>query len=280
MGVKMIVVDMDGTFLDQNNQYNQARFARVFQALQARQVKFVVASGSQYQRLQNQFDPYRQSLDFISQNGAIVNHGDDLLRVDALADDDLQALLALIAKGFPAGTIVQKTISGLAQTYVPRQASPETLAIIKQYYHAVTLVDHFDQLTGRSVNDQITKVGITFGPDVDYSQAVQQLRGSLPAGLMSQNSGFQTELIGNVGVDKVSCLRQLQTRYQIADDELMTFGDNENDLGMLTMTPWGFAMPNAYESIKKQSANIALADHNHDGILTTIEHYLKEGVIG
>ena len=89
---------------------------------------------------------------------------------------------------------------------------------------------------GRSVNDQITKVGITFGPDVDYSQAVQQLRGSLPAGLMSQNSGFQTELIGNVGVDKVSCLRQLQTRYQIADDELMTFGDNENDLGMLTMT--------------------------------------------
>lgn len=79
MGVKMIVVDMDGTFLDQNNQYNQARFARVFQVLQARRVKFVVASGSQYQRLQNQFDPYRQSLDFISQNGAIVHHGDDLL---------------------------------------------------------------------------------------------------------------------------------------------------------------------------------------------------------
>ncbi|QAR34621.1 HAD hydrolase family protein [Latilactobacillus curvatus] len=173
--------------------------------------------------------------------------------------------------------IVEKTISGLAKTYVPRQTSAEMLATIKRYYHAITLVDHFDQVTSQTVNDQITKVGITFSANSDYPQAGQQLRAGLLASLMSQNSGFQTELIGNVGVDKVSGIRQLQELYQIATDEVMTFGDNENDLGMLTMTPFGFAMPNAHAEIKKQSANIALADHNHDGVLATIDHYLREG---
>jgi len=73
----------------------------------------------------------------------------------------------------------------------------------------------------------------------------------------------------------VTGIQQLQTRYQIAADEIMTFGDNENDLGMLQMTPWGFAMPNASASIQQATRNIAIADYNHDGVLATIEAQLE-----
>lgn len=274
MTIKMIVVDMDGTFLDQDNTYQQARFGRLFEQLVQRQIHFVVASGSQYQRLQHQFAPWQNQLDYISQNGAIVHHGQQLLKVDALADSDLKQVLQVITTHFPTGAIVQRTISGLKQTYVPKQTPAATLATIRRYYQALQLVDDFAQVSAANVQDQITKVGVTFGPTIDYSQAVAQLRAALPAGLVSQNSGFHTELIGNTGIDKVTGIQQLQARYQIAADEIMTFGDNENDLGMLQMTPHGFAMPNAAALIRQKAPQLALADHNHAGVLATIEQQL------
>ena len=273
MSIKMVVVDMDGTFLNQDNTYNQRRFARIFEQFQARQIHFVVASGSQYQRLQNQFAPQKQIIDFISQNGAIVHQGDDLISVDALSEADLAEVLRIM-QAFGTTAIVQKTISGVKKTYVPAEIAAKTLANIQRYYHAIELVPDFATISQARVNDRITKIGLTFGPTVDYQQAVTQLKTALPASLASQNSGFQTELIGNAGIDKVTGIQQLQTRYQIEANEIMTFGDNENDLGMLQMTPWGFAMPNASPKIQQATRNVALAGHNHDGVLATIEAQL------
>ncbi|KRL59176.1 HAD hydrolase family protein [Latilactobacillus fuchuensis] len=201
MTIKMIVVDMDGTFLNQNNTYNQRRFARIFEQFQTRQIHFVVASGSQYQRLQNQFAPQKKIIDFISQNGAIVHQGDDLISVDALSEADLAEVLQIM-QTFGATAIVQKTISGVKKTYVPAEITAETLENIQRYYHAIELVSDFATLSQARVNDRITKIGLTFGATVNYQQAVTQLKAALPASLASQNSGFQTELIGNVGLIK------------------------------------------------------------------------------
>ena len=46
MPIKMIVTDMDGTFLNDAHTYNHARFAQALHLMQKRGVKFVLASGS------------------------------------------------------------------------------------------------------------------------------------------------------------------------------------------------------------------------------------------
>ena len=51
MTVKVIVTDMDGTFLDDAKQYDRDRFQAQFEPLKARNIEFVVASGSQYYQL-------------------------------------------------------------------------------------------------------------------------------------------------------------------------------------------------------------------------------------
>ena len=58
--VKMVAVDMDGTFLDDNKQYNRSRFLACYQQLTARDIKFVVASGNQYYQLKSFFSGGRQ----------------------------------------------------------------------------------------------------------------------------------------------------------------------------------------------------------------------------
>ena len=49
--VKMIEVDMDGTFLSDAKTYNRARFLAQYARMKERGIRFVVASGNQYYQL-------------------------------------------------------------------------------------------------------------------------------------------------------------------------------------------------------------------------------------
>ena len=51
MGIKLIAVDMDGTFLSDNKTYNRERFMAQYHQMKARGIRFVVASGNQYYQL-------------------------------------------------------------------------------------------------------------------------------------------------------------------------------------------------------------------------------------
>jgi predicted HAD superfamily phosphohydrolase YqeG len=51
MTVKVIVTDMDGTFLNDAKQYDRSRFLAQFAQLQQQGIEFVVASGNQYYQL-------------------------------------------------------------------------------------------------------------------------------------------------------------------------------------------------------------------------------------
>ena len=53
MNVKLIAVDMDGTFLTNNNEYDQERFTRQYEFMKEKGIHFVVASGNQYYQLRS-----------------------------------------------------------------------------------------------------------------------------------------------------------------------------------------------------------------------------------
>ena len=55
MNVKLIAVDMDGTFLTNNNEYDQERFTRQYEFMKEKGIHFVVASGNQYYQLRSFF---------------------------------------------------------------------------------------------------------------------------------------------------------------------------------------------------------------------------------
>ena len=61
----------------------------------------------------------------------------------------------------------------------------------------------------------------------------------------------------------------MQRRFNIADDEIMTFGDNENDLTMLKMTPFGYVVDNAEQKIKDQVTHFT-ESNNDEGVLNVL----------
>lgn len=51
--IKMIAVDMDGTFLDENGRYDIERFEKILEELEKREILFVVATGNQISRMRH-----------------------------------------------------------------------------------------------------------------------------------------------------------------------------------------------------------------------------------
>ena len=90
-----------------------------------------------------------------------------------------------------------------------------------------------------------------------------------------ENSSFNTDLIGNAAATKQNALSLLQSHFNLKANEIVTFGDNENDLGMLAMTSQSYAMQNAQPIIQMQAAHTTTIDNNHDGFLQTINQLIK-----
>ncbi|MDF9824025.1 Cof subfamily protein (haloacid dehalogenase superfamily) [Breznakia sp. PF5-3] len=77
--------------------------------------------------------------------------------------------------------------------------------------------------------------------------------------------------IGPASVSKGNALVKIMERYQWKDDEVIVFGDGENDLSMLGTVKNSVAMGNAMESVKAACA-FECGTNDEDGII----NFLKE----
>ena len=75
------------------------------------------------------------------------------------------------------------------------------------------------------------------------------------------------------GVNKGNTLKTLLASQNISMDEVVSFGDDTNDIEMLQMSGWGVAMNNARPSVK-DAARVETLSHKDDGVAYFIEKYL------
>lgn len=79
MSVKLIAVDMDGTFLSDAKTYNRPRFLAQYARMKAQGIRFVVASGNRYYQLISFFPEIAHEIAFVAENGGwVVSAGEDV----------------------------------------------------------------------------------------------------------------------------------------------------------------------------------------------------------
>lgn len=77
--IKMVAVDVDGTFVHSDYTYDVPRFQRILSRMKEAGCRFVVASGNQYYQLRDLFPGYSDELSFVAKNGALVKDGKELV---------------------------------------------------------------------------------------------------------------------------------------------------------------------------------------------------------
>lgn len=273
MTIKLVAFDMDGTFLNDQNTYDHQRFGQILNKLRARNIHVVSASGSQYQRLQDQFAEFQTEMDFVTQNGAVVYSHGQPLSIQDMPTQAVTVILKAIQQQFAATDIAEHLVVGVKSAYVDQRISQAAYDLTYHYYNHLQRVPELVNVTPEKLQDQITSIGITFSDHVDFDGKIKTLQQLLPPGLASQTAGFNTQLISERSVNKAHGLQQLQEKYRIANNEIMTFGDDENDLSMLTVTPHSYAMANARPIVKQATQHLTVSN-NDDGVLKVLSSLL------
>lgn len=106
-----------------------------------------------------------------------------------------------------------------------------------------------------------------FAGEADVREALKQM----PHCKMTWWTTFGTDIISKEG-GKVSGMRRMLSHYGIAPEEIIAFGDGENDMEMLKFAGIGVAMGNA-EPFVKECADYVTDDIDAGGIYNALKHF-------
>ncbi len=266
MTIKMIAVDMDGTFLNSKKEYDREKFDYLYQKMKQQNVRFVVASGNQYYQLKSFFPTIADELSFVSENGAyVISEGNEIF-CGELQPDSVKDVLTILSEVEGAHTI----LCGKNSAYVSEQEPDEFVAYGSKYYHRLKRVPNLFDIK----EDTLFKFALSF-PSEKVKGVLKQLNEVLGDKVTPVSSGHEDVDLIIPGIHKAHGLMQLQQLWDIKNHEIAAFGDSGNDLEMLKHVGHGFAMSNAQPEIKV-AANEIILSNDESGVLVKIEELLSK----
>lgn len=267
MSIKMIAVDMDGTFLDDQKEYNRERFDRIFQQMKEKEIKFVVASGNQYDQLKSFFPVNHAEMSFVSENGAnIIVEGTHYYNARLAMDKVLETL-----KEINALQPIVLVVCGKKSAYVSKDIPDDVFRIVKFYYPSIKKLERLEDVANQE--DEIFKFALTFS-NIGIEEKLAALEEVLADQMIPVSSGHGDIDLIIPGVHKANGLAKLSNEWGIAPTEIAAFGDSGNDIEMLEYAGLSYAMENAQEKVKQASKEV-IGSNNQEGVLEMMERLLR-----
>lgn len=275
MPIKMIATDMDGTLLDPKGELDLPRLTAVLDQLEERNIKFVIATGNEIQRMRLLLGDLTKRITLIVANGARIFEKNEMLLGTFWQPDLIADTLAYFqGQEREVHLVVTSTKGGFVQagTDFPMISKIMTEEMAAHFYKRMNFVPNLQD----HPFEEVLKMSVM----VDESQAAEitrQINTAFAGRLSAVTSGYGAIDIIQEGLHKAWGLRQLMDRWQIKSKEIMAFGDSENDLEMLELADFSYAMENGDEKIKRIASRLAPANAEA-GVLQVIEQYLEKGV--
>jgi FMN hydrolase / 5-amino-6-(5-phospho-D-ribitylamino)uracil phosphatase len=267
MTIKLIAVDMDGTFLNDQMKYDAERFFKQYVKMKEQGIRFVVASGNQYYQLKSFFGEIQEEISYVAENGAlVVDQGQEVFSVDLPKKD-----VKLILEGLVSHKNLSIVLCGKESAYVLESVSDHFFETMNKYYHRLKRVTSFEQ-----VDDQILKFALSC-PEEETLQLRDLLHTKIGSIITPVSSGHGSIDLIVPGFHKASGIQLLQQKWNVKDDETIAFGDGGNDIEMLKHVKYGFAMENGSDEVKS-IANYRAPSNDDSGVLEIIDQYFaKQG---
>lgn len=259
--IKMVAVDVDGTFVRSDYTYDIPRFQRILSHMNHIGCHFVVASGNQYYQLRDLFPGYDEELSFVAENGAFVKDQKELVFTANMPKDTVDAVID-VCREYPE---IRNVLCGLESAYCQRETvNQEFFDRTAIYYHRLKWMDDF-----KKVDDQILKFAPTV-PEEKTDFYYHLFCEKLKVKIEPTTSGHGSIDLILPGCHKASGLKRLLKRWEISPEQCAAFGDGGNDIEMLKYCGYSYAMENAPANVKA-AAKFVCPSNEEDGVLVTLE---------
>ncbi|MFC2127956.1 HAD family hydrolase, partial [Bacteroidota bacterium] len=235
--VKLIVTDMDGTLLNSNHEVSE-KFFKLFPYLLEKNIQFVAASGRQYDSILGKLESIKNNISIVAENGGFGKQGDTILFSCDLDSEKVNETI-FAARKLKNPYIV---LCGMNAAYVESK-DKEFVTTFSQFYTSFKVVEDLTK-----VKDTFFKVAIY---DKECSETnILPFVEHLSEELQVIVSGKNWLDISHFDANKGKAISYLQEKLGISKSETMVFGDYNNDLKMLELADFSYAMKNAHPNVK------------------------------
>ncbi len=248
---------MDGTLLNDNHEVSD-RFFELFKKMKQQGIIFVAASGRQYHSIVDKLLPIKNDIIVIAENGGFAMQQNTELLSTPLPYQDKNTVLDILE---PVDNIYP-VLCGKHNAYI-KKGSEKFESKLREYYTDYKVLEDLKEFDG-----EILKIAIYHFESSE--QYIYPSVSHLEKKLKVKVSGENWVDISSPNAHKGYALNKVQELYNIKPEETMVFGDYNNDLEMLSLAHFSFAMENAHPNVKK-AANYLTDSNTNLGVERILE---------
>ena len=263
--IKLIASDLDGTLLPEGTMDVNPEIFDVIRKLKEKGIVFAAVSGREYDSIVRVFEPVKDDIYFIAGNGGIISYQGEIIEKMAIPQDLLKEVVEYVRSQDGASFMT----AGSAQAYVERADQAFVKKLREGYKLHVNEVD--DVL---EAPETMTKVAM-YNEKVDAALGAREAREVFGDRIQIMASGDYWVDFVDVHSGKGNALQKLCARLGITEkDQVVAFGDNCNDVSMLTEAGKSYAVTTAREEAK-EAARYVLETPGPDSVLNVLKMILE-----
>ena len=243
--IKLIASDIDGTLITDYKVGLPTEIYELISELKQRNIHFVVASGRQLASQQYLFAPVKDLISYISENGAICMHEGTRYVVSQFDRSLAMRILRELDK-FP---FCKGTVSTPNTQYIKIGDADFYKYMSENLKYHVTPIDSFED-----IREPIVKIGF-FDP-VTFSDSIAYFRSMFESEIRVAQAGINWFDFIAFDSNKGTALKFLSEKMSLAPSQIISFGDQQNDIEMLQFTGESYVMAHSKPEIQKYATHI------------------------
>jgi len=259
--VKLVICDMDGTLLNSNHEASP-RFFKQYERMKAKGITFIAASGRQYHSMREKLGPIADELVIVAENGAFAKSPSEILVSTYVPHGTVEKVLTAIE----GRENIHPVLCTPGAAYV-RADSPAFREVMSEFYSSHNSVDNLEK-----VDVDVLKIAL-YNKD-SSEQYIYPYTKHLEGDLKVKVSGVNWVDVSHPDAHKGHAISLIQNQLGITKAETMVFGDYHNDLEMLALADFSFAMGNAHPDIVK-AANFQTTSNDDFGVERVLDRLLE-----
>ena len=274
MDIRVIATDMDGTLLDPKGQLDLPRLEKILDKLDQCDIRFVIATGNEVHRMRQLLGHLAERVVLVVANGARIFENNELIQAQTWDDAMVDRALAhfkgrecqdqFVVTAMNGGFVKKGTVFTELDKFM-------TPGMIEKLYQRMNFVDEFDS----SLFGGVLKMSMVVGEE-RLDSVLQEVNDLFDGRVRAVSSGYGCIDILQDGIHKAWGLVELLKRWNLKPEQIMAFGDSENDIEMLELAGISYAMENAEESVKRVATKVAPAN-SQAGVYKVLENWLERG---
>ena len=287
---KLITVDLDGTLLNKYGEVSEYT-KNIIKKVTDQGILVVLASGRISESVLTIAKEIGANKYFISGNGSVLYdmQKKEIIYEKYLSKEKVLELIELCEKNsiyyniYTESSVIAKSLNYNVAFYnyenTKKSSDKKTeINIVDDVYNYIktlntnkflkmTICDE-NKIVFSSILRKVKDI-----PDIDVLEVSHMSKKKIKMGTKEVSVGYYYTEVSSKNVDKWYAIEEIMKKENIAKEEVISFGDNNNDILMIKNAGLGIAMGHSNEQVKKV-AKFVTQTNDEDGVAKALENII------